>query len=86
MKYGNHIRIRVLDRANEVQLEVEDNGPGFEVEKLKNRLLTTYAEKKEGSTRLGLSVSLYLLSKCGGRLGVSSELGKGSTFYMFFPK
>jgi signal transduction histidine kinase len=86
MKYGDHIRIRVLDRANEVQLEVEDNGPGFEIEKLKNRLLTTYADKKEESTRLGLSVSLYLLSKCGGRLAVSSELGKGSTFFIFLPK
>ncbi|MEJ2069133.1 MAG: sensor histidine kinase [Syntrophobacterales bacterium] len=86
MKYGNHIGVRVLDQAAEVRLEVEDNGPGFEVEKLKHRLLTTYADKKEESTHLGLGVSLYLLSKCGGRLGVSSELGRGTTFYMVLPK
>jgi signal transduction histidine kinase len=86
MKYGNHIRIRVLDEASQIQLEVEDNGPGLEVQNLKYALLTTPSSGKAESTRLGLSVSAYLLSKCRGRLGVSSELGRGSTFYIFLPK
>ena len=86
MKYGDHIQIRVLDQAAQMQLEVEDNGPGLEVQNLEHALLTTYASGKAESTRLGLSVSVYLLSKCGGRMGVSSEPGKGSTFYIFLPK
>ncbi len=86
MKYGDHIQVRVLDQAAQMQLELEDNGPGLEVQNLKHALLTTYASGKAESTRLGLSVSVYLLSKCGGRMGVSSEPGKGSTFYIFLPK
>jgi len=86
MKYGNHIQVRVLNQAAQVKIEVEDNGPGLEVDKLRDRLLTNYANKKAGSTHLGLTVSIYLLSKCGGRLGISSEPGKGATFYIFLPK
>jgi signal transduction histidine kinase len=86
MKYGNHIEVRVLDQAGQVQLEVEDNGPGVEVQKLKKTLLTNYSSGKAESSHLGLTVSLYLLSKCGGRLGVSSEPGKGTIFYILLPK
>jgi signal transduction histidine kinase len=86
MKYGNHLQIRVLDQADQVQIEVEDNGPGLDLEKIKYELQSTFASKKGESTHLGLSVSLYLLAKCGGRLGVSSEPGKGATFYIFLPK
>jgi signal transduction histidine kinase len=86
MKYGDHIQVRVQDQAAQVQLEVEDNGPGLEIENLRHTLLTTFTRKETESTHLGLTVSLYLLAKCGGRMGVSSELGKGTTFYMFLPK
>ncbi len=85
MKYGNHIQVRVLDQTAQVQIEVEDNGPGLDIQNL-GAMLTTSTGGKEESTHLGLSVSLYLLNKCGGRLGVSSELGKGATFYIFLPK
>ncbi len=86
MKYGSHIRIRVLDKESQIQLEVEDNGPGLDVQNLKYAWLTTHGSRKAESTSLGLSVSVYLLSKCGGSLGVASELGKGATFYIFLPK
>jgi signal transduction histidine kinase len=86
MKYGDHIQVRVLDQAAQVQLEVEDNGPGLEVQNLRGVMVTDYASGKAESTHLGLGVSLYLLTKCGGRLGVSSELGRGTTFYIFLPK
>jgi signal transduction histidine kinase len=86
MKYGNQIQVRVLDQAAQVQIEVEDNGPGLEVQNLRQALLSRYAGGEAGSTHLGLDVSLYLLTKCGGRLGVSSEPGKGSIFYILLPK
>lgn len=86
MQHGNHIQVRVLNREAQVQIEVEDNGPGLKVEKLRKKILTTDAIQQARSTHLGLTVSLYLLSKCGGRLGVASEPGKGATFYIFLPK
>jgi signal transduction histidine kinase len=86
MKYGDHIQVRVLDQADQVQLEVEDNGPGLGVQNLRDTMATNYASGKAESTHLGLSVSSYLLNKCGGRMGVSTELGRGTTFYIFLPK
>jgi len=86
MKYGNHIQVRVLDQANLIKIEIEDNGPGIETEKLRHTILTTYTRKGPEDTHLGLSVSLYLLNKCLGQLGVSSEPGRGSTFYILLPK
>ena len=86
MKHGSHIKVRVLDQANQIQIEVEDNGPGIEPEKLKHSILTTYSRREPEDTHLGLTVSLYLLTKCIGQLGVSSEPGKGATFYIILPK
>jgi signal transduction histidine kinase len=86
MKYGTQIQVRVLDQAAQVQIEVEDNGPGLEVQNLRLSLQTPNVGREAGSTHLGMSVSLYLLTKCGGRLGVSSEPGKGATFFILLPK
>lgn len=85
MKFGDFIQIRVSEIYNQVRVEVQDNGPGVEVEKLKHSLLTP-ADRKEESTHLGLNVSLHLLAKCGGRLGAWSAPGAGATFIMEFPK
>ncbi len=85
MKHGDNIRIRVAEAHDRVRVEVQDNGPGVEVEKLQRHLLTP-TDRKEESTHLGLKVSLHLLVKCGGRLGVRSEPGAGATFILEFPR
>lgn len=85
MKYGDFIQIKVSETHNRVRVEVQDNGPGVEVEKLQRHLLTP-ADRKKESTHLGLKVSLHLLVKSGGRLGVLSEPGAGATFILEFPK
>jgi signal transduction histidine kinase len=86
IKYGDHIQVLVLDEVSEVQIEVENNGPGLEVEQLKHSIVTTDRSRDAESTHLGLSVSLYLISKCMGQLGVSSEPEKGATFYLVLQK
>jgi signal transduction histidine kinase len=85
MKFGDQIQIRVSDVGRWVQVEVQDNGPGLEVEKLKNQLLTPMDRRGGESTHLGLKVSLHLLTKIGGRLSVSSP-GTGAIFTLEFPK
>lgn len=85
MKFGDFIQIKVSETHNQVRVEVQDNGPGMEVENLKYSLLTP-ADRKEESTHLGLKVSLHLLAKCGGRLGAWSLPGSGATFILEFPK
>ncbi|MCK9376957.1 MAG: ATP-binding protein [Syntrophobacterales bacterium] len=86
MKIGDFIQVRVADNGDQIIIEVEDNGPGLEVNKLKGQLLTPSDRPEAESTQLGLRVSLQLLDKCGGRLAVQSEPGQGATFSILLPK
>lgn len=86
MNYGDHIQVNVADTAGKLQIQVFDNGPGFEVEELRNQLLVPRDRRELDSTQLGLRVTLHLLEKCGGQLLVASQLGIGSNFTLEFPK
>lgn len=84
MKYADYIQVGVAQEGGMVQIEVRDNGPGVEVDRLKQDLLTP-RERKPESSHLGLEVTLHLLEKCGGRLSVWSEPGAGAVFTLQFP-
>jgi signal transduction histidine kinase len=86
MKYGDHIQVNVARMSGTVQIEVLDNGAGFEVEELEKQLIAPRDRRELGSTQLGLRVTLHLLEKCGGRLLVASQPGNGSNFTLEFPK
>lgn len=86
MNYGDLIKVKVVELDDWVQVEIKDNGPGLEVEKLKHCLLVPVKRKHSESTHLGLNVTLYLLMKCGGRLLVLSKPGTGATFVIEYPK
>ncbi len=86
MRYGDRLDLRVEEAADRVRVTVRDNGPGLEVETLKNLLLLPADRRGEESTHLGLRVSIHLLEKCGGRLLASSRPGQGATFIIEVPK
>ena len=86
MKYADHIEVRVAETGGAVQIVIIDHGSGFDVEELRQLLLTPRGRQELGSTQLGLRVTLHLLEKCGGRLLVSSQPGIGSNFTLEFPK
>ena len=65
---------------------IRDNGPGLEVEKLKDQLLAPTDRHSAESTHLGLKVSLHLIHKIGGRLFVRSKPGAGAEFIIELPK
>jgi signal transduction histidine kinase len=67
MKYADQIQIKVEERENKVAVVVEDNGPGLEVEKLKQHLLIPGDRREAESTQLGIKVTLHPLEKFGGR-------------------
>jgi signal transduction histidine kinase len=86
MKFGNHIQVDVSEWDGWVRVGIRDNGPGLEVEKLKDRLLAPTDRHTAESTHLGLKVSLHLLQKSGGRLFVQSKPGAGAEFIVELPK
>lgn len=86
MKQGDHIQVRAADKQDRVIIEVEDNGPGLDAAKLRNRFGSPSDRRKSESTLLGLEITLHLLARIGGSLAVDSEPGKGATFLITLPK
>lgn len=69
-----------------VQVEVKDNGCGIKRENLARIFDPFYTTKDVGEgTGLGLTVSSGIVEKHLGKISVSSEVGKGTTFLIQFP-
>lgn len=78
------------DKNNMFRLEVKDTGIGIIKKDLK-RLFTPYqqlntnSKKKYQGTGLGLSLTKKIVEAQDGQVGVTSEIGVGSTFYAILP-
>lgn len=69
-----------------VWVEVEDTGGGIRPEHRARIFDPFFTTKPVGmGTGLGLSISYGIVKKQGGRIDVSSEVGKGSTFRVVLP-
>jgi len=69
-----------------VRVRITDTGSGIKKEDLDNifdPFFTTKAPDK--GTGLGLSISLKIVESLGGEIRVESEVGKGTTFEVYFP-
>ncbi|WP_299755166.1 GAF domain-containing protein [uncultured Chloroflexus sp.] len=88
---GGSITVRAfVNRANMMQIEVEDTGVGMSPEQLKKLFRPFYRADNPlrdvaGGTGLGLSIAKQLVEMHGGEIWVTSELGKGSTFSFAIP-
>ncbi|MCB0088791.1 MAG: response regulator, partial [Caldilineaceae bacterium] len=65
-------------------LEVRDNGSGMGMETLK-QIFDPFFSTKDFGSGLGLSATLGIAKALQGGIQVISELGKGSSFRLFFP-
>jgi signal transduction histidine kinase len=79
-----------LNRANMLQVDVEDTGVGMSPEQRKKLFRPFYRADNPlrdvaGGTGLGLSIAKMWVEKHGGQMWVSSDIGKGSTFSFIIP-
>ncbi|MGI9350861.1 MAG: response regulator [Rhizobiaceae bacterium] len=85
-----HVFIDVNCRLDEdiaiLKIEIEDTGVGIPDEELAN-VFKKFSQVDESATRkhegtgLGLAIASSLVELMGGKIGVSSEMGLGSTFW-----
>jgi len=87
---GGTIRVHIQAAADEVCMDVIDDGPGIPVEDQERIFERFYRGTRSGSAQpgsgLGLAIARGLVELHGGRLFVHSTPGEGSTFRIQLPR
>jgi signal transduction histidine kinase len=87
---GSRIEVRFSREDATARVEVSDRGPGIPPEQ-RERIFEKFGqvesrrENRKYSTGLGLTFCKMAVEAHGGRIGVESEVGKGSTFWFALP-
>lgn len=84
---GTRIRVMAETTAGHLRCTVTDTGPGIARDE-QSKLFTRFASLERGQERgagLGLFIAKAIVEAHGGEIGVTSELGRGSTFWFTIP-
>jgi signal transduction histidine kinase len=86
MPNGGTLRIRVLDGAARVRIEITDTGHGIPDQLLPSIFEPWVSTKKPGrGTGLGLAIARDVVTAHGGTISVASTEGVGTTFTIDLP-
>jgi two-component system sensor histidine kinase BaeS len=88
---GGTISVRAASTEEEVLFTVTDTGPGIETQELDRIFVRFYRRdpsrsRGTGGSGLGLSIAKSLVERQDGYISVASELGKGASFTIAFPR
>lgn len=87
---GGHVAVRVEERAGQIRLEVQDDGPGIKPEHRARIFERFYRidpgrSRDMGGTGLGLAIVKHFVESMGGRVGVEPAFPRGSIFWVTLP-
>ena len=89
MPSGGTLTVKTSKDKNSVAVEVKDTGVGIAKDKFQHIFEPFYSEGRSSrhqGTGLGLAIVKSLVEKFKGEISVSSEINKGTTFLLKFPK
>ena len=83
---NGHIKVGYRIQDNGIYMYCEDTGTGIPKEKC-HQVFERFVKLNDyvQGTGLGLSICKAIAERCNGKIGVDSEVGQGSTFWMWIP-
>lgn len=84
--HSGHIKLGYRCQDEGLYIYCEDTGTGIPADKC-DKIFGRFVKLNDyiQGAGLGLSICKAIAEKCGGRIGVDSEEGKGSTFWIWIP-
>ena len=79
------IAVRAAAKDGTVTISISDKGVGMDSDFVRNRLFQPFSSTKPGGFGIGAFEARALITAMGGRLGVDSRPGKGTTFNILLP-
>ncbi len=84
---ARRVQVRAVERSTGSELEVVDDGQGIPKENLDRILEPFFTTRPPGEgTGLGLAIVHRVAEEHGARIHVDSEVGRGTTFRLTFPR
>lgn len=85
------VTVRVVPAGDVAEVSVIDRGPGIPASEVPHLFERFYrvdnsATRKVGGSGLGLSLVKAIIESHGGRVGIETELGRGSRFWFTLPR
>jgi signal transduction histidine kinase len=89
--YGGQVEAYVARHEGNIRIAVKDNSCGIPEEARKTIFdkftqVDSSDQRQKGGSGLGLNITKMIVEEHGGHINFTSEVGKGSTFYVDLPK
>jgi signal transduction histidine kinase len=81
---GGELILALSVQGRNAVIDVIDTGPGIAPDQVA-RIFQAYYTTKRGGTGIGLAMARRIADEHGGEIGVRSEVGKGSDFWIALP-
>jgi len=81
---GKEVRLFIRPNQNQLEMMVEDQGPGIPQEHLERIFQPFFTTKPQG-TGLGLAITQQIVKEHGGEIRVESDPGNGTRVFLSFP-
>ena len=85
MEYKGTVTIKTEIKEDAAVISIADTGPGMSSETLERVLGGGYTEGKRDGYGIGMTVVRETVKENGGNLTATSEIGKGTTFFISLP-
>jgi signal transduction histidine kinase len=82
---GGDVTVSSESTGNRVQIKVSDTGCGIPPDRLA-AIFEDFVTTKRRGLGLGLAISKKIVEQLGGQISVTSEVGRGTTFVLDFPR